>query len=275
MRRQALKILRGARELLSRRARELREQAEAAFKLVESADKAEQAHGSAEAAAEGGAAEGMDPQGAPAGGEAPRSAPQAAPHGIAAQSPQVAQQQLSALPLAQQPQQQTAGAGSGGQPSARASGRCGPGSGGAPSGAAESWRQRQQQRGGAGSAAPAAAAAAAGDDACSMDGVEGGDDLLDAPPEEPTPPDPWEYGGQPGLHVLDTPEGVRQMCAILLPPGGDGAAQQGKQQYSCFGFHFEAVPTGSTAGAAALLPKGPTAAQRRDHAAHDKQLAGG
>lgn len=271
VRRQALKILRGARELLSRRARELREQAEAAFKLVESADKAEQAHGSA---AEGDAAEGIDPQGAPAGGEAPRSAPQAAPHGIAAQSPQVAQQQLSALPPAQQPQQQTAGAGSGGQASAHASGRGGPGSGGAPSSAAESWRQRQHQRGGAGSPAAAAAAAAAGDDVCNMDGAEGGDDLLDAPPEEPTPTDPWEYGGQPGLHVLDTPEGVRQMCAILLP-GGDGTAQQGKQQYSCFGFHFEAVPTGSAAGAAALLPKGPTAAQRCDHAAHDKQSAGG
>lgn len=39
--RQALKILRGARELLAKRARELREQARQALELVEKADAAE------------------------------------------------------------------------------------------------------------------------------------------------------------------------------------------------------------------------------------------
>ncbi|KAL4428417.1 hypothetical protein ABPG75_002506 [Micractinium tetrahymenae] len=281
---QALRILRGARELLNRRARELREQAEAAFKLVESADKAELAHGNAEAAGEGDAAEGMEAQGEAAGAEAAGAPPAGvAPQGDAAQQPAAAQQQAGApAPPVQQPQKQAAGAGSGGQAPAQASGRGGPGSGhSVPSGGAESWRQRQQQRGDASSAE---AAAAAGDDACSMDADEEGDDLLDAPPEEPTPPDPWQYGGKPGLHVLDTAEGVRQMCAILLPPPDHAAAQQApqegeqqaqqqaqQQRYSCFGFRFETAATGSAAGAAALLPKGPTAAQRRDNAAHDKQ----
>lgn len=297
LRRQALRILRGARELLNRRARELREQAEAAFKLVESADKAELAHGNAEAAAEG-----MEAEGSPGGANADAAAAQATAQGAAAgtlpggQQPagpqqagaqppaQPPAQQAGAQPPAQQPQQQAAGGTAGGQAGlAHAGRRGGPGSGqSVPSGGPESWRQRQQQRGDTGSVA-AAAAAAADDDACSMDADEEGDDLLEAPPEEPTPPDPWQYGTQPGLHVLDTPEGVRQMCAILLPSAGDAAAPQAQQQgqqraqqrYSCFGFHFEAVATGSAAGAAALLPRGPTAAQRRDHAAHDKQSAGG
>ncbi|PRW44411.1 helicase and polymerase-containing TEBICHI isoform X1 [Chlorella sorokiniana] len=267
VRRQALKILRGARELLNRRARELREQAEEAFRLVESADKVELAHGEA-AAQEVAAGEGVDGAAAerPAGPEE---------HG---------QQDVGQPAAAQQQQQQlgerpgggavaTAAAdGAGSGRAARPSGRsvagagAGPGrsvqtavaaEGGRGSGGTTSWRSG----GGAGEAS---------------DGEEGEEDgaALDAPSEAEQPPDAWRYGGLAGVHVLDQPEDVRQMVALLLGPAQQAQqAQQAGQRYEFVGFVFDTVATGSAAGAAALLPKGPTAAQRRDNAAHDKQSA--
>jgi hypothetical protein len=91
------------------------------------------------------------------------------------------------------------------------------------------------------------------------------------------------------VYCLDTPDLVRQLCDILLSPAGPAASadlqqqqqqqqqdpQPQQQRYEFFGFAFDTAATGSAAGAAALLPKGPTAAQRRDYAVHDKQSAGG
>lgn len=267
VRRQALKILRGARELLNRRARELREQAEEAFRLVESADKAELAHGeggptdgaaggAAAAAAEGGGGERED-GGVGSGGARPDG--NAAPH--------QQQQQQGAATAAAAP----AAAGQGSGRAAAGSGRGAAGSG------------RSVQSGGGSEAGRASWRAEEG----GSDGEEEDEGTLDAPAEAEPAPDPWQYGGQAGAHLLDTPEAVRQMCAVLLAPatpeqqqpGQQAQAQQqqqGQQQrHPFFGFHFDVVATGSASGAAALLPKGPTAAQRRDNAAHDKQSAGG
>ena len=74
---------------------------------------------------------------------------------------------------------------------------------------------------------------------------------------------------------------MRHLCAVLLEPAQQAGqqaqqAQQAQQQrYEFFGFHFDFVQLGSAASAAAALPKGPTAAQRRDNAVRDKQSAGG
>jgi hypothetical protein len=112
---------------------------------------------------------------------------------------------------------------------------------------------------------------------------DGEEAVLEAAPEAPAPPDPWRFGGQAGVHVLDRPELVRQMCAILLAPAQleqPGRQQQQQQQlverprYEFFGFHFDTVVLNSAVGVAAALPKGPTAAQRRDHAVHDRQSSG-
>lgn len=240
VRRQALKILRGARELLNRRARELREQAEEAFRLVECADKAELAHGEEAEAAEGEAAE--------EAGDAARQA--AAPGMAAAQQDGGGGAGTFVVPAA------TAIEGAGSGRSAAGSGRS------VQPGGAASGRTVQLAGGGEG-------------------GGEGEEDeegraLLEAPPEVDAAPDPWQYGGRSGVHVLDSPEVVHQLCALLLGPAAQQQGQQqGQQQrYEFFGFHFDTVATGSAAGAAALLPKGPTVAQRRDHAAHDKQSAG-
>jgi hypothetical protein len=71
------------------------------------------------------------------------------------------------------------------------------------------------------------------------------------------------------------------MCAVLLAPGQVGQGQReeeaqqaaGAPRYELFGFHFDTTALGSAAAAAAALPRGPTAAQRRDHAVHDRQSA--
>jgi hypothetical protein len=126
------------------------------------------------------------------------------------------------------------------------------------------------------------AAAAAGNDG-SDDEAAAPDDVLDAPPEPPLPPDAWQFGGQAGVHCLDTSELVRQLCSILMPPSNQQQHQQHQHQhqqqqpkpaYDFFAFHFDTVAIGSAAGAAAQLPKGPTAAKRRDSAVRDKQSSG-
>ena len=296
VRRQALKILRGARELLNRRARELREQAEQAFRLVEAADKAELAHGDAEAA---GGSVGADataaangPRQEMAGQMEAAGGVQAAQQGMPPPPPepqrqQQQQQQGAQPPLPNQQQQQAPGVGSGqhapAQPGVRGSGRSVDNTSASGAG---SWRQAPQS--GATSCAAASAAATAAGEACSVDAlVEDEEEVLEVPPEAPLRPDPWQWGAKSGVHLLDTPEGVRQLCTILLTPAAaasPAAAQQQQQQragqqaavprYDFFGFHFDTVSTGSAAGAAALLPKGTTAAQRREHAAHDKQSGG-
>ncbi len=269
MRRQALKILRGARELLNRRARELREQAEEAFRLVESADKVELAHGEAAAqdvagqGGEGAAAQAVAEH--PAGPEEHGQQDVGQPAAAHQQQQQQQQQQLSERPgggaaatsivAARHSGRSAAGAGAG---SGRSVQTVAGGEGGRGSGGAASWRSG----GGMGEGS---------------DGEEADEDgaALDAPPEAEQPPDPWRFGGLAGVHLLDQSEDVRQMVGLLL--GQAPQAQQGPQagrRYEFFGFAFDTVATGSATGAAALLPKGPTAAQRRDNAAHDKQSAG-
>ena len=260
MRRQALKILRGARELLNRRARELREQAEAAFKLVESADRTELAHGEAEGTA---AAAGADDK-----EEGEEEEQREARDGVEAPTPVVAAR-------GEEGGKQAGGAAAGAGQAAGTKGR-----GGGPTSGRSA---RSGQSAGSGVAVSAATAAAAAPDAGS-DGE--GEELLEAAPEPVLPPDPWHYGAQAGVHCLDTPDLVRQLCSVVLAqvPGPQqlqglhqqhqGQQQQQQQRHEFFGFHFDTVVVGSAAGAAALLPKGPTAAQRRDHALHDRQSAG-
>lgn len=281
MRRQALKILRGARELLNRRARELREQAEEAFRLVESADKAELAHGEAAAQEPAGDGEGAAAQPVaehPAGPEE---------HG----------QQDVGQPAAAQQQQQPGERPGGDAAAATAAAVDGAGSGRAarPSGrsmvAAGSGRSAQTAAAAEGGRGSGGATSWRSGGAVASDGEEGEEDgaALDAPPEAEQPPDPWRFGGLAGVHLLDKAEDVRQMVGLLLGHhrsggAGDAAAaggvpaqqaQQAGARHEFFGFVFDTVATGSATGAAALLPKGPTAAQRRDNAAHDKQSAGG
>lgn len=279
MRRQALKILRGARELLNRRARELREQAEEAFRLVESADKAELAHGEAAAQEPAGDGEGAAAQ--------PVAEHPAGPEEHGQQDvgqPAAAQQQPGERPggdaaAATAAAVDGAGSGRAARPSGRSMVAAGSGrsaqtaaaaEGGRGSGGATSWRSGGAE---------------------ASDGEEGEEDgtALDAPPEAEQPPDPWRFGGLAGVHLLDKAEDVRQMVGLLLGHhrsggAGDAAAaggvpaqqaQQAAPRHEFFGFVFDTVATGSATGAAALLPKGPTAAQRRDNAAHDKQSAGG
>ncbi|EFN55218.1 hypothetical protein CHLNCDRAFT_52598 [Chlorella variabilis] len=260
VRRQALKILRGARELLNRRARELREQAEAAFKLVESADRTELAHGEAEGTA---AAAGADDK-----EEGEEEEQREARDGVEAPTPVVAAR-------GEEGGKQAGGAAAGAGQAAGTKGR-----GGGPTSGRSA---RSGQSAGSGGAVSAATAAAAAPDA----GSDGdGEELLEAAPEPVLPPDPWQYGAQAGVHCLDTPDLVRQLCSVVLAqvPGPQqlqglhqqhqGQQQQQQQRHEFFGFHFDTVVVGSAAGAAALLPKGPTAAQRRDHALHDRQSAG-
>ena len=282
VRRQALKILRGARELLNRRARELREQAEEAFRLVESADKAELAHG-ATAAEEAAAGEGGE-------GAAAAAAAPVAEHPAGPEEPGQQRQQDVGQPAAVQQQQQLSerpdggaaatvaaadGAGSG--RTARPSGRSAAGAGAGSGCSVQTVAAGEGCRGSGGATSWRSGGMADG-----SDGEEGEDDgaALDAPPEAEQPPDAWRFGGLAGVHLLDQPEDVRQMVGLLLGQQAQQAqhgqqAQQAGQQYEFFGFAFDTVATGSAAGVAALLPKGPTAAQRRDNAAHDKQSAGG
>lgn len=277
MRRQALKILRGARELLNRRARELREQAEEAFRLVESADKVELAHGET-AAEEAAAREGGE-------GAAAAAAAPVAEHPAGPEEPGQQRQQDVGQPAAAQQQQQqlserpgggaavTAAAadGAGSGRTVRPSGRSAAGAGAGSGRSVQTVAAGERGRGSGG-----ATSWCSGGMAEASDGEEGEDDgaALDAPPEAEQPPDAWRFGSLAGVHLLDQPEDVRQMVGLLLGQQAQQTKQAG-QRYEFFGFAFDTVATGSAAGAAALLPKGPTAAQRRDNAAHDKQSAGG